>query len=50
MIRAGLVDPENITLPTGGGGLVTAIRDTSLLLKAYQIVTKRYERELKRIK
>jgi hypothetical protein len=50
MIRAGLVDPENIALPTGGGGLVTAIRDTSLLFKAYQIVTKRYERAMKRIK
>jgi hypothetical protein len=50
MIRAGLVDPETIALPTGGGGLVTAIRDTSLLLKAYQIVTKRYERAMKRIK
>jgi hypothetical protein len=50
MIRAGLVDPENITLPTGGGGLVTAMRDSLLLLKAHQIVTKRYERAMKRIK
>jgi hypothetical protein len=50
MIRAGLVDPETIALPTGGGGLVTALRDTSLLFKAYQIVTKRYERAMKRIK
>jgi hypothetical protein len=50
MIRAGLVDPENITLPTGGGGLVTAMRDSLLLLKAHQIVMQRYERELKRNK